>query len=356
VHPCAASLRDFIRSCWPGWDLRVFGFTLDDDAGPLGFCLQDHAGPLRHPSAGKNVRRVAGHQAIENDTKRIDIGGCCDLIAANLLGAGEFRSHGPGVCAIGIEGLEVEFGIEELGDAEVEELGLPFRRDENIGRLQIAMNDELLMSVLDGGADFEKKLEAVLNGERLPIAIVVDGQAVDVLHDEVGQPVFGSAAIEEVGDMGMVEGGEDLSLASEALQVRLGGAGRAYNFDGDILQVVVVNANRLEDGAHSSFANLRDHLVSADLAALPRYLLFVDQSGEEQGLVVEYLDGRLLMGKERFQFPKELRFGGTEFVEKRLALFGVELDCGMKGLFDALPVAGSDQGYRTSMRISRSGW
>jgi hypothetical protein len=39
----------------------------------------------------------------------------------------------------------------------------------------------------------------------------MDGLAFDKLHDEVGQAVFGRAAVEQAGDVRVVERGEDLA-------------------------------------------------------------------------------------------------------------------------------------------------
>ena len=104
---------------------------------------------------------MSGHQAIEDDAERVDVAGGCDLLAAHLLGAGKFGSHGPRVGGVGVDCLEVEFGIEQLGDAEIEQLGLAFRGDKNVCRLQVAMDDQLLMSVFNRGADLKKELEPI---------------------------------------------------------------------------------------------------------------------------------------------------------------------------------------------------
>ena len=55
-------------------------------------------------------------------------------------------------------------------------------------------------------------------GERQPgpFAIVGDRHPVDLLEDEVGTAVLAAPAVEQAGDAGMVEAGEDLPLAQEA--------------------------------------------------------------------------------------------------------------------------------------------
>src|SRR6185503_2784900 len=96
----------------------------------------------------------------------------------------------------------------------------------------------------------------------------------------------------------MIEGGENLPLASEALQVGLGGASCADDLDSNVLQVVIVDPNGLKDSTHPSLTDLRNHLVGADLSALPRKRLVMFQSAEEKGLLVEHLDRILLVSQQ----------------------------------------------------------
>ncbi len=52
--------------------------------------------------------------------------------------------------------------VRGLGDAEVDDLGhwlVIVHGDQNIGRLEVAMNDALLMGVLDGLADVDEQLQ-----------------------------------------------------------------------------------------------------------------------------------------------------------------------------------------------------
>ena len=46
------------------------------------------------------------------------------------------------------------FGPKQLGNAKVKHLGISVGIHHDIRRFQIAMNDEMLMQVLDGTADF----------------------------------------------------------------------------------------------------------------------------------------------------------------------------------------------------------
>ena len=51
-----------------------------------------------------------------------------------------------------------QVGVDRAGQAEVEDLRLSRRIDEDVRRLQIAMDDALLVRVLDGVADLREQL------------------------------------------------------------------------------------------------------------------------------------------------------------------------------------------------------
>jgi hypothetical protein len=72
---------------------------------------------------------------------------------------------------------------------------------------EIAMDDALLMGVLDGFADGEEELEALAGVEAAIIAILRDGDAVDVLHDEERTAIAGDIGVEDTGDVGMIHHG-----------------------------------------------------------------------------------------------------------------------------------------------------
>lgn len=267
--------RDRLRGTVRPGDL---GRLFDDQAGPLGLGLKDDARPQHRAGPEKNVGSMSGHQAIEDDAERVDVAGGCDRLAAHLLGAREFGSHGPRVGRVRVDCLEVEFGIEQLGNAEIEQLGLAFRGDKNVCRLQVAMDDQLLMSVFNRGADLKKELEPIAYGEIVPIAIFVNWQAGDVLHDKVRQAIFRCAAIEKMSDVRMIERCENLPFASEALQVRLGGAGCSDDLDCDVLEIVIVDPDGLEDTSHSALADFRHHLICADAPTFPWNLLLLSEA------------------------------------------------------------------------------
>src|SRR5690606_34121454 len=87
--------------------------------------------------------------------------------------------------------------VEQLGDAEVEQFRDAVFRDENVGRLQVAVHDEVLMRVVHGRADLLKQSNALFHAQPASIAVDIDGFAVDVFEDEVRRSVGSASAVEQ---------------------------------------------------------------------------------------------------------------------------------------------------------------
>ena len=68
--------------------------------------------------------------------------------------------------------------------------------DEDIGRLEIAVDYEVAMGVGDGLADAQEEATTGGRREALLLAIAVDGFAVDIFEDEERATVGGGASVE----------------------------------------------------------------------------------------------------------------------------------------------------------------
>ena len=99
----------------------------------------------------RSIGGLSAQQPVEQHTERIDIARCGERFTAHLLGARVFRREPPedGTGRLAPPGL----GREELRYAEVEQPRHPLGGDQHIGRLDVAMNDEVLMSVVNRGAN-----------------------------------------------------------------------------------------------------------------------------------------------------------------------------------------------------------
>ena len=104
---------------------------------------------------------------------------------------------------LGEEGALGERLARRLGQAEVDDLGRGpaalLHRHQDVGGLQIAMDDPLLVGVLDALADLDDEVEAILGGEAVAVAVGRDGIALHELHGEEGTTLRRLSGIEHLG-------------------------------------------------------------------------------------------------------------------------------------------------------------
>ena len=117
--------------------------------------LEDRSLDLPRRPRRQVVREAARQQFVEDDPERIDVGEDPDRIAAHLFGRGVGRRHEPepGQCSLGATAVR----LERLGDPEVEQLHRPIGGDEDVRRLDVAMDDQPLVRVVDAVAPKMRK-------------------------------------------------------------------------------------------------------------------------------------------------------------------------------------------------------
>ena len=157
-------------------------------------------------------------------------------------------------------------GGDQGGDAEVEQLGLAGGGDQDVGCLDVAIDDQALMRIRQGAAHLFHQSDARADAGPVRLAPRVDRLAIDQLHDQVGDAVVGAAGIEQFGDARMIEAGEHAPLEAEPLDDG-GRAPRGQDLHcGPPIELVVV-ALRLEDDAHAAAADFRDQPIGAEPSA-----------------------------------------------------------------------------------------
>lgn len=133
------------------------------------------------------------------------------------------------------DGAVHESGLGQLGDAEVQQLGLAGFGDEDVGRFQVAVDHQKPVRVLHRGGGLQKELHPAADAE-LPLhGELHEGYALNILHDEEGHPLGGLAAVQQARDIGMFEGGQDLALVAEAFEHERVFSGVPGHFDRDPL-------------------------------------------------------------------------------------------------------------------------
>ncbi len=78
------------------------------------------------------------------------------------------------------------------------------------------MDNHAAVRIVDGRTRIQKNFEAVAHGQRSRFAVLQQRLAFDELHDEVGQPGSGGAAVDQARDIGMFQAGQNLTLVTEA--------------------------------------------------------------------------------------------------------------------------------------------
>ena len=139
---------------------RADGLRFADDAYDVGRC-----------AAGEPVRQAAGEQLVEQHAERVDVGGrgtasprtCSGLAYSGVISC----RPAPSARASGRRAR-----VEQLGDAEVEQLGRAVGGHQDVGRLEVAVDDQVLVRVLDGRADVTEQLEARRGVEPVRVAVV----------------------------------------------------------------------------------------------------------------------------------------------------------------------------------------
>jgi len=181
----------------------------------------------------------------------------------HLLGAGIFRhqaSYG---------GRLSRLGYQQFGDSKIQQLrcnGDSATRlcDEDIARLEIPVDHQTAVRVLHCVADLEEQPQALKEREAIFRHEPVDRHAVHVLHDKVGNAIGAGAAIQEAGNVGMFELGEDLPFAPKALDHRRVLAILLQEFDGHTFVKLGVIPNRFVNETHPSRCNASDDAVGPE--------------------------------------------------------------------------------------------
>ena len=142
------------------------------------------------------------------------------------------------------------------------------------------------------------------------VAVLVDRDAVDQLHDEERPAAVGGAGVEDPRDARVLHQGQGLALGLEAGDDLLGVHPRLDDLQRDL----AVDRSLLlgeEDDAHAALAELADDRVGADARAGP----LGDRAGRSEvlagGLGAEPL-GSLATGEVRIPFGRGLGGGGEE--------------------------------------------
>jgi len=205
---------------------------------------------------------------VEHRAEGEDVGSGVGLLALELLGGHvlerpQDRPLGREVPALGGQRGDERAGAGAvlLGKAEVHQLR-PGLREHHVPRLQVAMDDPLLVRPLERIGDLGRVAQHLLRRQRAALQALGQRLALEQLHHEVVDPVLGPHVVERA-NVGMVEAGDGAGLALEALPERGVGSevgGKDLDRDGALEPRVA----RAVDLAHPTRPQRREDLVGPE--------------------------------------------------------------------------------------------
>jgi hypothetical protein len=121
----------------------------------------------------------------------------------------------------------------DLRQSEVQNLGVTTLGDENVRRLDVAMDDALRMRGIEGVGNLDGERENQFGFERTPSDAMLQRHAVEKLHGDEVLP-FALVNLEDHADVGVVQGGRRLCFALEPCEsLRVLGDFIGQEFQGD---------------------------------------------------------------------------------------------------------------------------
>ena len=215
-----------------------------------------------------HARVLAGQQQVQQQAERVDICGRRDGVAVRLLRRGVLRrEHAPAI-ASDLGGLRRRiFGIEQLGDAEIEQLDLPRGIDHHVAGFQVAVHDELRVRMLHRLQHLteERKARALVQPPR--VAKGIDALAGHMLEHEVGLALLGDPGIDEARDVRVRQPRQDRALAPEARGQRALKQAGVQQLDRRAGLEAPVAAFSQPDRAHAALAQRLEQRIGADALA-----------------------------------------------------------------------------------------
>src|SRR5580700_4803203 len=174
----------------------------------------------------------------------------------------------------------------------------------------------------------------------MSVTVICNRPAFDQFHHEVGCAIVGRAAIEQPGDIGMLETRHDLALVPKTADDNTGMITGAHDLDGHFLAILIVGAAGAIDFPHASRAQLREDSVRTYLAADPSAFALPQNCRcgcGNRGAVEEFRIRRLLVGNQALDLPAKRNIAGAASLQISLPLARIDLKNRGENRLDLLP-------------------
>ena len=219
-------------------------------------------------------RRLARERVVEHAAQAVDVGAAVgELRAAGQLGGHVHRpTEGAFHDAHGAL-------LEALGEAQVGELHAAARVEEDVGWLDVAVDEHLLVGVVERLGGLGRNLQPFGHRQMALLADAVgEAVAIDELHGDEVEALF-LADVEGLHHVGMVELGSGLGFAAEGRE-EAGVAGGRWRQHLECHPAVQPLLHGFVDRAQPAPPDDPRHLVAAELVA--HKLLVVRVAGRQR--------------------------------------------------------------------------
>ena len=153
-------------------------------------------------------------------------------------------------------------GLQGFRETEVEHLDLAFRRDLDIGRLQIAMNNALLVCRFNRVCNLQRKPDGLGHSKRATLDHVGQRVALDQFENEEPHPGRDLQAVDR-SDVRMIQRREDLGFPFKACQ-SIGIVGKLAGQRLDSHVAPEARIGRTPHLAHAAFSEKDTNLVAPE--------------------------------------------------------------------------------------------
>ena len=127
------------------------------------------------------------------------------------------------------------------------------------------MNDQPLMGVMNRTANAAKHFQSITDRELIVIAVFVDPDAFDVLHDQKREAVRNYFGAVQLRDVQVIEARQDLRFTPEMARCFFSSDSEPDQFKRDLaIQLLVMRQIYFP---HAAAANVRNDFVIADMMA-----------------------------------------------------------------------------------------
>ncbi len=203
-----------------------------------------------------------GQQLEENDAQRIDIR---SPVEPGRVGGDLLRAHvaqgAKQLAGLGSARGRQQVGGGDVGNAEIEHLGLAGFIDQDVAGLEVAMDHTIVVGVLHRVAHLGQQLKARRRVETATAGVLVQWHAADELHGEERSAVFTHPRFMNLSNPSMPEPAQDLGFVAEAADEFGRNEAGADHLEGNGAARVVLFG--LVNGAHATFAVLAEDAIAA---------------------------------------------------------------------------------------------